>query len=136
MTFTKMNKEIELKSIATMLEIRRYQVVAEKVYLTSDQYVVKLLGDKEQEIAKLNKKYDDLLKKFVALQDENKKYEELKKRFSVEETTEGQGYKIIIKDEDGNYQSTFAYCWDKEEPSPDFLKLLDLIGLTLPKENK
>ena len=110
--------------------------MAEKVYLTSDQYVVKLLGDKEQEIAKLNEKYDDLLKKFVALQVENKNYEELKKWFSVEETTTGQGYQITIRDEDGNYQSTLAYCWNKEEPSPDFLKLLDLIGLTLPEENQ
>ena len=39
--------------------------MAEKVYLTSDQYVVKLLEEKEQEIVKLNEKYDDLLKRFV-----------------------------------------------------------------------
>ena len=51
--------------------------MAEKVYLTSDQYVVKLLEEKEQEIVKLNEKYDDLLKRFVILQGENKKFDQL-----------------------------------------------------------
>ena len=41
--------------------------MAEKVYLTADQYVVKCLEDKEQEIAKLNEKYDAFVKKYGVL---------------------------------------------------------------------
>lgn len=109
--------------------------MAEKVYLTADQYVVKCLEDKEQEIAKLNEKYDDLLKRFVTLQAENKKFEQLKKWFSLEETSTGNGYQIAVRD-DGHYKSTIAYCWNKEEPDQEFLDLLDLLGLKLPEEPK
>lgn len=109
--------------------------MAEKVYLTADQYVVKCLEDKEQEIAKLNEKYDDLLKRFVTLQAENKKFEQLKKMFSLEETSTGNGYQIVVRD-DGNYKSTLAYCWNKEEPDQKFLDLLELIGIKFPGGDK
>ena len=106
--------------------------MAEKVYLTSDQYVVKLLEEKEQEIVKLNEKYDDLLKRFVVLQGENKKIDQLKKWFNLEETTSGNGYQIAVRDENGHYIGTVAYCWDKENPDQKFLDLLDLLGLKFP----
>lgn len=110
--------------------------MAEKVYLTADQYVVKCLEDKEQEIAKLNEKYDDLLKRFVTLQAENKKFEQLKKWFKLEETSTGNGYQITVRDEDGHYLNTAAYCWDKQNPDQKFVDLLDLLGLKLPEEPK
>ena len=106
--------------------------MAEKVYLTSDQYVVKCLEDKEKEIAKLNEKYDDLFAKFVVLQAESKKFERLKKWFKLEETSTGNGYQIVVRDEDGHYLNTAAYCWNKEEPDQEFKDLLDLLGLEFP----
>ena len=106
--------------------------MAEKVYLTSDQYVVKLLEEKEQEIVKLNEKYDDLLKRFVVLQGENKKFERLKNWFKLEETSTGNGYQIVVIDENNHYLNTVAYCWDKENPDQKFLDLLDLLGLEFP----
>lgn len=110
--------------------------MAEKVYLTSDQYVVKLLGEREEEIAKLNEKYDDLLKRFVVLQVENKKFAQVKQWFSLEETSTGNGYQIVVRDEDGHYTSTLAYCWNKEEPDQKFLDLLELIGIKFPGGDK
>lgn len=110
--------------------------MAEKVYLTADQYVVKCLEDKEQEIAKLNEKYDDLLKRFVVLQVENKKFEELKKWFSLEETSTGNGYQLVFRYADGYCKDTLAYCWNKENPDKEFLDLLELVGIEFPKENK
>ena len=110
--------------------------MAEKVYLTSDQYVVKLLEEKEQEIVKLNEKYDELLKKFLTLQGENKKFDQLKNWFRLEETSTGNGYQITVRDEDGHYLNTAAYCWDKENPDQKFLDLLDLLGLSLAVPGK
>ena len=110
--------------------------MAEKVYLTSDQYVVKLLSEKEEEIAKLNEKYDDLLKRFVTLQVENKKYEELKKWFSLEETSTRDGYQLVIGDVDSYCKDTIAYCWNKEKPEQEFLDLLELVGIEFPGGNK
>lgn len=108
----------------------------EKIYLTSDQYVVKLLGEREQEIAKLNEKYDDLLKRFVVLQVKEKKFEQVKQMFTLEETSSGDGYQIAVRDDDGRFQTSIAYCWNKKEPNQRFLELLDLLGLELPKENQ
>ena len=110
--------------------------MAEKVYLTADQYVVKCLEEKAQQIAKLEEKYDDLLAKYAKLQVENKKYEELKKLFSLEETSTGNGYQIVVRDEDGHYTSTLAYCWSKEEPEQEFLDLLEIVGIEFPGGNK
>ena len=109
--------------------------MAEKVYLTADQYVVQQLEKKEREINELNEKYDDLLKRFVFLQTENKKYEEIKKWFSIKETSTGNGYQLVVRDEDG-HTSTLAYCWNKEEPDQKFLDLLELIGIKFPGGNK
>ena len=110
--------------------------MAEKVYLTSDQYVVKLLQQKEQELYDLNEKYNELLARFVKLQVENKKFEQVKQWFSLEETSTGNGYQIIVRDEDGNYTSTLAYCWNKEEPDQKFLDLFELIGIKFPGGDK
>ena len=110
--------------------------MAEKVYLTSDQYVVQQLEKKEREINELNEKYDDLLKRFVFLQTEDKKYEEIKKWFSLEETSTGNGYQVVVKERDGNCGYSIAYCWNKEEPDQKFLDLLELVGIKFPGGDK
>ena len=110
--------------------------MAEKVYLTSDQYVVKLLQQKEQELYDLNEKYNELLARFVKLQVENKKFEQVKQWFSLEETKLGSGYQLLVRDDDGEFRNTVAYCWNKKEPKKEFLELLELLGLSLPKEPK
>ena len=107
-----------------------------EIYLTADQYVVKCLEEKEEEISKLNKKYDDLLKKFVTLQADSKKIDELKKLFKLEDTSSGNGYQIAVRDEDGDYLGSIAYCWNKENLSQHFINLLDILGLELPGGNK
>ena len=110
--------------------------MAEKVYLNADQYVVKCLEEKDQQIAKLEEKYDDLLAKYVKLQVEDKKFEELKRLFSLEETSTGNGYQLVVRVEDGHYISTLAYCWNKEEPDQKFLDLLELVGIKFPGGDK
>lgn len=110
--------------------------MAEKVYLTADQYVVKCLEEKEQEIVKLNEKYDDLLKKFLNLKGKAEKLENLKEWFRVEETSSGNGYQIAVRDSDGHYIGTVAYSWDKENLDQKFLDLLDLLGLSLAVPGK
>ena len=55
----------------------------DKVYLTSDQYVVKELEESKEEIVKLNAKYDELLAKYVKQQAEIKKLEEVKAKFEL-----------------------------------------------------
>lgn len=109
--------------------------MAEKLYLTADQFVVKCLEDSEQEIARLNDKYDELLKKYVSLQNDIKRYEQLKQKFELEETLSQNGYQIVIKDAQG-LNLMLAYCFDKENPEPEFLDLLDLLGMELPKGDK
>lgn len=110
--------------------------MAEKVYLTADQYVVKCLEDKEQEIAKLNEKYDDLFARYVKLQVEDKKFAQVKQWFSLEETSTGSGYQLVVRGEDGHYTSAIAYCWNKEEPEQKFLDLLELVGINFPGGDK
>lgn len=106
----------------------------EKVYLTSDQYVVKLLGDKEKEIAKLNEKYDELLKRFVVLQAKNDKLQKIQKCFHIEKTLGGKGYQIVFRKTDNTYVGLYAMCFDGKSPDQEFLDALDLFGLQLPKE--
>ncbi len=110
--------------------------MAEKVYLTADQYVVKCLEEKEQEIAKLNEKYDDLLKRLVTLQVENQKYVALKRLFSLEETSSGNGYQIVVIDDEYDSKYPVAFCWNKENPDQKFLDLLELIGIEFPGGDK
>ena len=110
--------------------------MADIVYLTSDQLVVKMLGEREEEIKKLNEKYDDLLAKYVKLQDEDKKFAQVKQWFSLEETTTGNGYQLVVKDYSGRYSNTVAYCWNKEQPEQEFLDLLELVGIEYPGGNK
>ena len=110
--------------------------MAEKVYLTADQYVVKCLEEKDQQIVKLEEKYDDLLKKFVVLQVESKKFAQVKQWFALKETATGNGYQLVVRDDDGDYRQTIAYCWNKEEPKQEFLDLLELIGIKFPGGDK
>ena len=110
--------------------------MAEKVYLTADQYVVKCLEEKDQQIAKLEEKYDDLLAKYVKLQVEDKKFAQVKQWFSLEETSTGSGYQLVVKDYNGRYSNTVAYCWNKEKPEQEFLDLLELVGIKFPGGDK
>ena len=55
--------------------------------------------------------------------------------FSLEETSTGNGYQIVVRD-DGNYTSTLAYCWNKKEPDQKFLDLLELVGIKFPEGDK
>lgn len=109
--------------------------MAEKVYLTSDQLVVKLLGEREEEITKLNERYDELLKKFVTLQAELKIFEELKSRFECKLTTNKCGYEIDYNPEHNSYGQTVLYCWelDPAKIEPKFQNLLDILCLSLPQ---
>ena len=110
----------------------------EKQVLHADQYVVKLLGERENEIAKLQDKYDELLKRFVVLQVELDKFTKVKEMFVCEPTVTGNGYSINFKD--GNCRTSLKYSWqlDPSDQPRDFQELLDLLGLELPKvkENK
>ena len=109
--------------------------MAEKVYLTADQYVVKCLEDKEQEITELNEKYDDLLQRFVTLKAELKIFEELKARFECKVTTNKNGYEINYNPNHGDYGQTLMYSWElhPSKQSKEFQNLLDILCLTLPK---
>ena len=106
--------------------------MAEKVYLTSDQYVVKLLQQKEQELDDLNERYNNLIKKFIDSQSAIRKYEEVKSMFALEETSSGNGYQVVVKERDGNCSYSIAYCWNKEKPNQEFLDLLELLGIKFP----
>lgn len=110
----------------------------ESKVLHADQYIVKLLGERENEIAKLQNKYDELLKRFVVLQVELDKYTKLKEMFVCELTTTETGYSINYKD--GNLRTSIMYSWqlDPNDQPREFQELLDLLGLELPKikENK
>lgn len=101
----------------------------DKVYLTSDQYVVKQLEESKEQVAKLNAKYDDLLAKYVKQQAEIKKLEELKGMFELKRTSSDSGYGIYIGDKAIDYQ------WDGCKDT-SFQKWLDLLGLELPKGEK
>ena len=109
--------------------------MAEKVYLTADQYVVKCLEEKDQEIAKLNEKYDELLARFVKLQAENRKFEQFKSNFECKITTSKNGYEINYNPTHGNYGQTVMYSWelDPEKQDSKFQDLLNALGLKLPK---
>lgn len=103
----------------------------DKVYLTSDQYVVKQLEESKEEITKLNAKYDDLLAKYVKQQAEIKKLEELKARFTLKRNTTDTGYGIYLD------SASIVFQWDSSsEIDDDFQKWLDLLGLELPKGEK
>lgn len=54
--------------------------------------------------------------------------------FTLEETSSGDGYQIAVRDDDGRFQTSIAYCWNKKEPNQRFLELLELLDLELPKE--
>ena len=110
----------------------------ESKVLHADQYVVKLLGDKENELTKLQERYDELLKRFVVLQVELDKFTKIKEMFVCEPTINENGYSINFKD--GNCRTSLKYSWqlDPNDQPREFQELLDLLGLELPKikENK
>ncbi len=97
----------------------------DKVYLTSDQYVVKELEESKEQITKLNTKYDDLLAKYVKQQAEIKKLEEIKAKFELKRTTNDSGYGIYVDN------VAIFYQWDGCHDD-NFQKLLDFLGLELP----
>lgn len=98
----------------------------DKVYLTSDQYVVKELEESKEQVTKLNAKYDDLLAKYVKQQAEIKKLEEIKEKFELKRTSSDTGYGIYVNN------VAIEYQWDGCKDD-NFQKWLDLLGLELPK---
>ena len=106
----------------------------EKTILTADQYVVKLLGDKENELTKLQERYDELLKKFVKLQVELEKSASFKARFTCDLTLSTTGYSINYHNDD-NTTTSLMYSWelDPNKQTKEFQDLLDFLGLTLPE---
>lgn len=98
----------------------------DKVYLTSDQYVVKELEESKEQVTKLNAKYDDLLAKYFKQLAEIKKLEEIKEKFELKRTSSDTGYGIYVNN------IAIEYQWDGCK-NDDFQKLLDLLGLELPK---
>ena len=109
--------------------------MAEKVYLTADQYVVKCLEEKDQQIAKQEEKYDDLLARFVKLQAKLKELDELKAMFECKVTINKNGFEINYNPEHNKYGHTIMYSWElePEKQSDEFKSLLNILGLELPK---
>ena len=111
--------------------------------LTASQYVVWLLQEKEKELSERNEKYDELLKEYLKanleLTQTKEKLEKIRKFFKVEfNAGENTGYNIQVLDVKGNYETTLAYSWEinPKKQEQDFLDLLDLFGLELPKKEE
>ena len=97
--------------------------------MRADEYVVnELLSEKA--------KNSHLEETNIYLRQDNKELEkDLKKiraLFECKETTGGNGYQIVVHETDGTYGGTIIYCWDKENPSQEFLNWLKVLGLELP----
>lgn len=111
--------------------------------MSASQYVVWLLQEKEKELAEQQEKYDELLKEYLKVNLENtqnkEKLEKIRKFFKVEfNVGENTGYHIQVLDLKGNYETTLAYSWESNpnKQEQEFLDLLDLFGLELPKKEE
>lgn len=103
--------------------------------MRADEYVVEeLLKEKE-----LNKQ---LIASNSVLRQENKdletKYNLIKSLFYVEETTNGDGYRLCVKGIGYTADSSIAYVWtqDISKIDEDFLNLVNALGLILPSPTK
>ena len=118
-----------------MLDRERKMIMPEeKQVLTADQYVVKLLGDREKELTKLQDKYDELLKRHVKLQVQLEQVATFKARFTCDLTISKTGYSINYHI-DNTTTTSLMYSWelDPNNQPKEFQELLDILGLELPK---
>ena len=97
--------------------------------MRADEYVVNKLVAAENEASEFKARNIFLMQENRELENKLKKVCSL---FECSETTGGNGYQITINDADGHYEGTLIYCWDKENPTENFLNWLEILGLSLP----
>lgn len=109
--------------------------MGEKVYLTSDQYVVAQLEKKEQEIERLNGKIDELIKELLVAQAKVKETTEFKKNFECNLSIDKTFYKIEFAPRHDGWGTTvmFSNSTDKNNLGDSFKELLDFLELELPE---
>ena len=114
----------------------------EKTYLTSDQYVVMLLEQKEQEIERLNKKIDEVIEKCLIAQAKVKECKDFKKNFECNFSVDKTYYKIEFCPKHDGWGTTLllSNSTDKNNLGDAFKSLLEFLDLELPtlpsEENK
>lgn len=103
--------------------------------MRADEYVV-------AELEKTKNLLNEISAQNIFLRQDNKelekKYNLIKSLFYVEETCGGCGYHIIANKTDGYYCGIVATTYHKnpEEIEPEFIELLDALGLVLPAPTK
>ena len=100
--------------------------------MRADEYVV-------AELEKTKNLLNEISAQNIFLRQDNKelekKYDFIKSLFYVEETSAKCGYHICINDLDGYFKSIIITTYHKnpEEIEPEFMELLNALGLTLPE---
>lgn len=109
--------------------------MGEKVYLTSDQYVVALLEKKEKEIERLNTKIDGLIKECIVAQAKVKETREFKKNFECNLSVDKTFYKIVFVPKHNGWGTTImvSNSTDKNNLGDSFKEILDFLELELPE---
>ena len=109
--------------------------MGEKVYLTSDQYVVAQLEKKEQEIERLNGKIDELIKELLVAQAKVKETREFKKNFECNLSVDKTFYKIEFAPKHDGWGTTIilSHSTDKNNLGDSFKEILDFLELELPE---
>ena len=103
--------------------------------MRADEYVV-------AELEKTKNLLNEMSAQNIFLRQDNKelekKYNIIKSLFYVEETSNGNGYRLCVKGLGYCGDSSIAYEWtqDAEKLSPEFLELIDALGLILPTPTK
>lgn len=103
--------------------------------MRADEYVV-------AELEKTKNLLNEISAQNIFLRQDNKelekKYNLIKSLFYVEETSNGEGYRLCVKGLGYCSDSSVAYEWtqDTEKLSPEFLELVDALGLILPTPTK
>ena len=103
--------------------------------MRADEYVV-------AELEKTKNLLNEISAQNIFLRQDNKelekKYNLIKSLFYVEETSNGEGYRLCVKGLGYCSDNSIAYEWtqDTEKLSPEFLELIDALGLILPTPTK
>ena len=103
--------------------------------MRADEYVV-------EELKKTQTELSNALAANIFLRQENReierKYNLIKSLFYVEETTNGDGYRLCVKGIGYTADSSIAYAWtqDVSKIDKEFLELVDALGLILPSPTK
>lgn len=107
----------------------------EKVYLTSDQYVVAKLQEKEIEIEKLNSKIDEVIEKCLIAQAQVKETKDFKKNFECNLSVDKTYFKIEFAPKHDGWGTTLllSNSTDPNNLGADFKSLLDFLELKLPE---